>query len=413
MRALVLTTSYPLDSSSVSGRFVEELLEGLVPRGWTFRVITPASAQGARRVQATGVSVEAVAYPGAGAGLAHAGGMPDRFAREPWLATLAPGMARALGSAAARALREEPFDLVWSHWLLPSGWIGAGVAQCAAAPHLATAHGGDVHLVERLARLPGGRTVLQRRFAATTLSAPAARTAERVQAALGTERVEFAPLPAAADPGVARHRDPAAPLRVLFLGRFEPIKGAGLLLQAAAAPGAPALEIVMAGAGSEEAALRAAAAALPSRVRFPGVLTGRDRIAALHAADVLVVPSRTARGGRGEGLPHAASLALAAGVPVIASGGGALADLIAAHGAGLVFDAGGTRGGAAARLAAALSALAGDLERHERLARCAAEAGAVFRPESALPVWDRLLRAAARRAAPAASPAALATRAAR
>jgi glycosyltransferase involved in cell wall biosynthesis len=402
MRALVLTTSWPLEAGSLSGRFLEELLRGLVPFGWTFDVVTPAPASGPLCMDDHAIRVEAVAFPGHRSGFAHAGGMPDRLAAAPWLAAAAPGMCAALARAAAR--RAADCDLVWSHWLLPSGWIGAGVARAARRPHLATAHGADVHLIERLVRVPGARAMLAARLGRTHLSAPAARTAARVRTALGTSEIDVAALPAdAAPPAAGPPRTPGAPLGLLFLGRFERIKGADLLLGAARLPEAPALEIVMAGAGREEAALRAAARGVRWPVRFAGPLGGAARLAAVHAADLLVVPSRRTRSGRGEGLPHAASLALAGGTPVLASAGGALGELLQAHGAGVAFDAAGGDAAAARRLAAALARLARDPGALTALARGACAAGAAFRPPRALPVWDRLLRAAACAASPRAA----------
>lgn len=390
MRALVLTTSYPIGSGRLSGRFVQELLAGLVPHGWFFEVITPAPREGGAHLTRAGIRVEAVPFAGHRAGLAHDGGIPDRIAAAPWLAACVPGMTRGLARAAARRLHEMQFDLVWSHWLFPAGWIGAGLARRRGVPHLVTAHGGDVHLVERLARVPGGRAVLRARFAASHLSAPAARTAERVQCVLGGP-VAVAPLPADAAPVAERAARSGGPLAVLFLGRFEPIKGAALLLEAAAQPGMPPLEIVMAGAGTEEVSLRARAARLGVRVHFAGVLEGTARRHALAHADVLVVPSRRTRGGRGEGLPHAATLALAAGLPVVTADGGALADVVRTHGAGAVFDAEGDPRAAAGRLAAVLARLSTATSTRAALRRGALDAGAAHRPERALPAWARLL----------------------
>jgi hypothetical protein len=134
MRALVLTTSYPLSEESLSGRFIEELLHGLVPHGWSFHVVTPASPDGPRRFTSGPVTIEAVGYPGYRSGLVHDGGMPDRLALAPWLAAAVPGMTRAFAHAAARRARTEPLDLIWSHWLLPAGWIGAGLARATGLP---------------------------------------------------------------------------------------------------------------------------------------------------------------------------------------------------------------------------------------------------------------------------------------
>src|SRR5204862_6061777 len=78
-----------------------------------------------------------------------------------------------------------------------------------------------------------------------------------------------------------------------------------------------------AGAGPEEAALRETAAARGvGRVHLVGPLRGADKMSALERADVFVLPSYA------EGLPYALLESMAAGVPVIATGVGAIPELV-------------------------------------------------------------------------------------
>ncbi|OGF16944.1 MAG: hypothetical protein A2W00_10935 [Candidatus Eisenbacteria bacterium RBG_16_71_46] len=398
MRALVLTTSYPARIGLLSGRFLATLLEGLAGRGWDFDVVTPAPAGGGVGGAERPIRVIPVSYPGghAGGGLAHAAGIPEELARRPLKWLLVPGMLHGLLAEADRRLASGGYDLIWSHWLLPSGALGAGLARRHSLGHLATAHGADVHVLERLARLPGARGRLAALFARTTLIAPAEHTAQRVAHALGGARVACVPLPVASAAG--RGAPTGGPLRLLFLGRFEPIKGPDLLLEAAARldPGC-AGDLTFAGAGTLEAALRARAAALAIPVRFPGVLDGPAKEAAIDAAHLVVLSSRRLADGRGEGLPHAAAEALARGVPVVAPREGALGELLARSGAGIVYDArdDGARIGA---LAAALTAAA-DPERLGALRVRAARAGQRFASDLVLPRWDQWLRRAQEEAA--------------
>ncbi|MFN0069416.1 MAG: glycosyltransferase [Limisphaerales bacterium] len=89
------------------------------------------------------------------------------------------------------------------------------------------------------------------------------------------------------------------PLRLLFLGRLETVKGAHLLLEAA--PGLAAalgrrIEIVLAGDGPERERLAAKARVVMSRhpavtVELPGWIGAAERAQQLAAAQLLVVPS--------------------------------------------------------------------------------------------------------------------------
>ena len=108
------------------------------------------------------------------------------------------------------------------------------------------------------------------------------------------------------------------------VGRLEPVKGLGILLEAFAALVAahPELRIEMAGSGSCEPALRTCAAdlGLADRVAFLG---WRTDLAALHRRwRAFAQPSLH------EGFGLAALEAMAAGLPVVASATGGLPELI-------------------------------------------------------------------------------------
>lgn len=391
MRVLVLTSSWPVDPGMLSGSFVRDLLRGLVAHGWTFEVVTPASAADHRpAAPEPGIAVHRVPYPGArlAGGLAHGRGLPETLAAAPWAWTLVPPMLDAFAHVAAARARNGRFDLVWSHWLLPAGWIGAGVARRAGVPHHVTAHGSDIHHVERLAALPGMRGALAHAWRATTLSATSERSAARVARALGGRPVQVCPLPAAAG-----HARPAGgPPSLLFLGRFEPIKGPDLLLDACAElPRAGVAGMTLAGGGSMAESLRERARRMVHPVTFPGVLSGARKRAALERAHALVVPSRRMPDGRADGLPHAALEALSVGTPVIAPDEGSLGDLLRDTGAGLLYRADADPRDRVARLAEMLRTVVAD---PARLAGCrvrARDAGRAFQPPVALAAWRHTL----------------------
>jgi len=394
VKALVLATSYPVRPGSVSGAFVREMLRGLVALGWSFEVVTPAAAAAGAAAPEPGITVCEARYCGARlrGGLAHARGIPETLAAEPWKWALAPGLARALMRVADRRLEHGGFDLVWSHWLLPCGVIGARLSRRHAIPHLATAHGVDVCWLERLARLPGAKSALASLWSRSALTAPAERTARRVGAALGRADVGVAALPAS----VAAGEPPGGAPRLLYLGRFEPIKGPDLLLEALATlPAGLFRDLTLAGGGSLEGALRERSARLATPVRFPGMVEGLRKNEALAESHAVVLPSRRMRDGRVEGLPHAAFEALAAGRPLIAPREGALADLVAESGAGVLYDAPADDAGRTRALAAALLELGHRPHGLRELSARARAAGAAFRaPEALLPWHERLARCA-------------------
>src|SRR5205823_2597201 len=93
------------------------------------------------------------------------------------------------------------------------------------------------------------------------------------------------------DPPPPPRRPHAGPLRVGFLGRLEPAKGAHVLLEAARAVPELALEVRLWGNDADPAyaaALRAAAAGDP-RIAFGGAVA--EPYAALRQVDLVAVPS--------------------------------------------------------------------------------------------------------------------------
>lgn len=143
--------------------------------------------------------------------------------------------------------------------------------------------------------------------------------------------------------------DPAASRPVvLAVGRLTAQKGFGVLLRAAVSwqDIVPRPRVVIAGAGPAHRDLRRQAAELGVDAEFPGWRD--DVLALLAAAAVFVLPSLW------EGQPLALQEALRAGVPVVASRTGGIADLAGADAAILVPP------GDPGPLAAAVRAVLGD-----------------------------------------------------
>jgi glycosyltransferase involved in cell wall biosynthesis len=113
--------------------------------------------------------------------------------------------------------------------------------------------------------------------------------------------------------------------RILFLGRVHPAKGVGELLDACArlAPRHPQLRLVLAGEGDLDwARTRAGALGITGQVDLPGWLDPDARMAEFARASLFCLPSWA------EGVPMALLEAMAAGLPVVASGVGGMLDVV-------------------------------------------------------------------------------------
>ncbi len=160
------------------------------------------------------------------------------------------------------------------------------------------------------------------------------------------------------------------PLHVVCVARLERYKGIDVLLHAAATARAAGVDfrLQLVGDGSERKSLMTLARTLGlTDVVFLGALAPAAVTTALHAADVMVLPSR------GEGLPVSIVEAMSNGRPVLATRAGGTAEVVQDGVTGLLVDP-----ERPDQLADALSQLAADrpgLQRMAHAARRAWEAG--------------------------------------
>lgn len=218
----------------------------------------------------------------------------------------------------------------------------------------------------------------------------------------GLDRGLFAP-PAAC--GSARDgRDPADPVRLLSVGRFQPKKGFDVLL-AALARVTRHVTLTLVGYGPLEGALRAQADALGlgARLTWTGPLEQTAVRARYRASDLFVLSARIAPDDDRDGLPNVIVEALSQGLPVVATRVAAIAEAVedGVHGRLVPPEDPGA-------LAAAIDELAGDPATRRRCAEAGlARVARDFDLEAAV---DRLVRLLAEAGALAPAPASGAVR---
>lgn len=142
-------------------------------------------------------------------------------------------------------------------------------------------------------------------------------------------------IPLPAYPALMRQESQAGRMRFLLLARLTPEKGVRTVLQAAAAlPRNLDFELVIAGRGPLEDAVRQAADH-DARIRFAGYVTGEAKEALLSSAHHLIIPSLWY-----ENAPVSVIEASAYGLGVIASRIGGLPELVRDGRTGLLFPPG-------------------------------------------------------------------------
>lgn len=383
MRVGLLTTSFPRFEGDVPGAFVLGFARALVRQGHEVEVLAPEPDRGADGPpRFAGVRVRWVPYlrPRRLERTFYGAGVLDNLRREPAAALGLLPFTLALAEATRRRL--PSWDAVVSHWALPCALI-AGTLR-GRARHLAVLHSADVSLLERLPlrgllaqriaqgadQLVFSSQSLRARFGALLDPLARADAASRMHVcAMGVDALSF-------EGDLAPRQRLRRELGVegyclLSLGRLVPIKGLEHAIDAVAQ--LSGVELVVAGAGPLEAALRARAERRGARVRFVGVVRGPLKQAWLRAADAFVLSSVELASGRSEGMPNSVLEAMQAGLPVIASATGGIRDVVQHEHNGLLVPPGDVPA-----LVAAVERLRGDADLAARLASQGRETAALY-----------------------------------
>lgn len=260
------------------------------------------------------------------------------------------------------ALREFRPDLVSTH-TAKAGWLGRAACARLGIPVIHTPHGWPV-----AGRLPGPQAVmfeLAERIASRWARAVVCVCEEERRVALekgfarpGQAQVIYNGVRDV--PHALRAVPASCPVRIVSVARFEAPKDHATLLRALARLGALDWELELVGDGPLEPAMRALAKKLgiAGRVRFLGYQP--DAAPVLARAQLFVLASRS------EAFPRSVLEAMRAGLPVVASRVGGLAEAVDNEKNGVLVprdDIGG--------LSAALGGLIADVHRRQRLGAAA------------------------------------------
>lgn len=325
MRVLVLATTFPARPGDGTPEFVLSLSRALVERGVEIHVVVPRVAGAASTEVIDGVRVHRFAYfPQRWEGLADGAIMANlRSKRRRWLEV--PPLVAAFAKAARAAAKRFGPDVVHAHWIVPAGMVAAAVRGSNGLPYVVTAHGADAYTLRSSVAAKAKAWVL--RGAAATVPVSEAIGAEL--AALGAVGSIHSPVPMGVDvEEIRRAVGPrqVEPGRVLFLGRLVEKKGVVVLLHAAAQ--VPEARLVIVGDGPQRPELEALAGrlGLTARTCFLGRSPTPAVMEELARAAVMAIPSQVGAGGDQDGTPVVLGEAMAAGVPVVASDLGGLAE---------------------------------------------------------------------------------------
>jgi glycosyltransferase involved in cell wall biosynthesis len=324
LRVLALATTVPAVRDDGTPQFVLDLSLGL-QRSFDVLIVAPR-VQSARSEEAIdGLRIERFAYfPKRWESLADGAILPNLKAH-PRTAAQVPFLLGGYASAALRAARRWRPDVIHAHWLLPGGLVALAASWFLSIPYIVTVHGADAFAL----RGPGMQSL--KRLVMRNASVVGLTSAALAEALPNVPSVPQPVIPMGVDvKGFAEgvgERDPVFG-RFLFVGRLVEKKGLDVLLRALT--DAPQATLVIGGDGPDAPALRALTRqlSLADRVRFAGQVSRESLREELRHAYAVVVPSRVAADGDQDTTPLVMSESMSAGVPVIASRLGGLAERI-------------------------------------------------------------------------------------
>mgnify|MGYP001029682712 CR=1 FL=1 len=270
--------------------------------------------------------------------------VPVFFRRELAVANF-PSMLAYLPSGFLRGLslhRGAPFDVINTHFVVPTGPLGHVLARLYRVPNVLSVHGGDLYdpsktsSPHRHAPLRAAVRALLR--AADAVVGQSQDTLSRVRSIYGIDRpTKLIPLGIERPPPLERaYRAhfglPEQAFVMVTVGRLVARKATVQLVEILAATGLADAYLLIVGDGPDAEAIRARAHALgvSDRVRLLGQVSDADKYAALQVSDVFVSTSQH------EGFGLVFLEAMAQGLPIVCYDRGGQTDFLTSGETGYV-----------------------------------------------------------------------------
>ena len=345
-RVLVLTSTFPRWENDTEPAFIFELSRRLTV-SFDVTVLSPRTPGSKRKENMAGLRV--IRFPyffSQWEKLAmHGGGILNQLKTNPAYYLMVPFFLLGQLLAIIRLVRNEHFDLIHAHWLIPQGFIAALGMWIAGknVPLLCTSHGGDLFALKGKGLQRLKRRIMDKSAALTVVSKAMKKTV--VDMGVAPDKVEVIPMGVdlkglfTPDPGVQRKTD-----ELLFVGRLVEVKGLQTLFDAMPKVLAkyPGIRLIVAGAGPLESELRASAKKLDiaDRVDFRGMVMQSKLPELYRQATMAVFPFVVTKSGIQEGFGLVVVEAMGCGCPVIAGDLPALHDTVIHEENGLLFESG-------------------------------------------------------------------------
>lgn len=324
MQALVMTSTFPRWANDVEPAFVFELSRRLA-REYDVTVLSPRTPGSQKQENMGGLKVirfpyflnrfENLAMSG--------GGILNKLKSNPLYYLLIPFFLLGQLWAVVRLLRNERFDLIHAHWLIPQGLIAVlGIMLSGKnIPLICTSHGGDLFALQGSILQTLKRWIVNKSKALTVVSQAMKKAVEDM--GIEADKVQVismgVDLKSLFTPDFNNNRGNA---ELLFVGRLVDVKGVQKLLESMplALKKNPEIHLSIAGAGPLEEELRANAFKLniAEKISFLGMVQQSMLPELYRRAAIAIFPFLITESGVQEGFGLVVVEAMGCACPIIA-----------------------------------------------------------------------------------------------
>jgi glycosyltransferase involved in cell wall biosynthesis len=333
MKILILTSSFPYSPGDHHSNFIFHHAKGQVDQGHEVHVICPHIPGAAFSENMQGVNMHRFGYfyPYRYERLASDTGMYPAIRHSPLAMIQLPLFVFFQFCLGWRIIRRYRIDLINTHWMIPSGFVGAALKVIWKKPHIITSHVLDANLFGKFRiTLPLLSAIVASADVITTNSTYTKHQIENlVQLPCPCMVIPMGIYVPAESPAVMARKHENT---ILYVGRLIEWKGVDTLIRAMppVIKQIPGARLFIVGEGPYRDSLESLVRenSLTEVVRFLGRVSDDDLRNLYDSATVFVLPSRRHQGLVMEGLGVVLLEAMSHGVPVIGSNIGGIPDII-------------------------------------------------------------------------------------
>jgi len=346
-KLITLATTFPRWKGDITPAFVFDLAKRLAKKSINVTVLAPHDNNAKMKENLDGLMIYRFPYffPKRYQRLAYHGGILPRSQTDILSKIQIPFLFFSELLYSLVLIKKKKYDIVHSHWIVPSGLIGALSHKLLGIKHVTTVHAAGIlglkkipfnhSIADFIVKNSNHITVVSSYIKERLKETVSSKLHDDLESKLSIipMGVDIIPYKKNFDKKVLKEKYGFNKKFVLlFFGRLAKKKGISYLLKAMPAilKEIEDIMLVVCGGGPEKTKLEKLTKELNiiESVKFTGFVSEKEKIEYFSQADILIVPSIITEEGDTEGLPVVIMEGLASGLPIIASDVGGIKDVV-------------------------------------------------------------------------------------